>query len=278
MNRKRRIVFLGGGQMGEALIGGIIGRSIARADELAVIEPDGQRRELLIQRYGVKAGADTAWASEASLLVLAVKPQILDAAAAPLKPLLPRDACVLSIVAGAPIARITSLLGNGRVIRSMPNAPARAGKGMTVWTASPEVDDESKAGVKAILSALGTELETQDESMIDKATAISGSGPAYVFLFVEALAEAAVHLGFGRKEALLLASSTVAGSAEYLISSGLHPAQLRDSVVSPGGTTAQALYYLEKGGLRSTLSRAVWAAYERALELGRGEPGRAPKD
>jgi pyrroline-5-carboxylate reductase len=178
---------------------------------------------------------------------------------------------VLSIVAGAPISKISAGLGHELVVRSMPNTPAQIGEGITVWTAAPGVSERQRDAARQILGALGEEIYVEDETYLDMATALSGTGPAYVFLFMEAMVDAGVHLGFPRRIAEQLVAQTVRGSVDYYRrASAEHLARLRNQVTSPGGTSAAALYYLEKAGFRTAISRAIWAAYERSQELGRG--------
>jgi pyrroline-5-carboxylate reductase len=150
----------------------------------------------------------------------------------------------------------------------MPNTPAQVGEGMTVWTATNKVTGKQREQAQAILRALGHEMYVTEETFLDMATAISGTGPAYVFLLMEALIDAAVHLGFSRADARTLVLQTVRGTATYALQSSLHPAELRNQVTSPGGTSAHALYQLEKGGFRTVLSKAVWAAFQRSVALG----------
>jgi len=180
---------------------------------------------------------------------------------------LEKGALVLSIVAGARIDSMTQGLRHAAVVRSMPNTPAQVGEGMTVWTASPGVHGAQREQAQTILRAFGKELYVADEVFLDMATAISGSGPSYVFLFMEALIDAAVHLGFSRNDARMLVTQTVRGSAIYAEQSTSHPAEMRNLVTSPGGTSAHALYQLEKGGFRTLLSKAVWAAFQRSVSL-----------
>jgi pyrroline-5-carboxylate reductase len=159
----------------------------------------------------------------------------------------------------------------------MPNTPAQIGEGITVWTASASVSEGQKETARAILSALGEEIFVEDENYLDMATALSGTGPAYVFLFMEALIDAGVHMGFPRRIAEQLVVQTLRGSVDYYQKAEHHPAGLRNQVTSPGGTSAEALYYLEKAGFRTAISRAVWAAYQRSLELGKEKPGHIPE-
>jgi pyrroline-5-carboxylate reductase len=178
-----------------------------------------------------------------------------------------KDALVLSIIAGARIESMTRGLKHASIVRSMPNTPAQVAEGMTVWTASAGVTPAQRGHAQAILRAFGKELYVADEAFLDMATAISGSGPSYVFLFMEALIDAAVHLGFSREDARMLVTQTVRGSAIYAEASPSHPAEMRNLVTSPGGTSAHALYQLEKGGFRTLLSKAVWAAFQRSVSL-----------
>jgi len=158
----------------------------------------------------------------------------------------------------------------------MPNTPAQIGQGITVWTATPEVPEAQHEQARMLLGALGDEIYMDDERYLDMATALSGTGPAYVFMFMEALIDAGVHMGFSRRDAERLVMQTIRGSVAYAEASGLHPAQLRNQVTSPGGTSAEAIYHMEKGGLRTVISRAVWAAYRRSVALGGGGDSRNP--
>ena len=171
-------------------------------------------------------------------------------------------------MAGATITAIATGLGHRAIVRTMPNTPAQVGEGMTVWTATPEVSARQREQAGAIVAALGRQLFVEEERFLDMATAISGSGPAYVFLMMEALIDAAVHLGFSRDAARELVVQTIRGSAIYAEQQPVHPAELRNRVTSPGGTSADALYQLEKGGFRTVMSDAVLAAYERSVALG----------
>jgi len=175
---------------------------------------------------------------------------------------------VISILAGATTKALIGVLGHRAVVRAMPNTPAQLGRGMTVWYATPDVTDEQRSQAAALLAALGAQIEVDDEKMVAMATAVSGTGPIYVFLVMEALIDAAVHLGFPRHVAHDLVVETLEGSTLFAKQSGLHPAELRNMVTSPGGTSAAALHELESGRLRTVLSEAVWAAFRRTVELG----------
>ena len=201
-------------------------------------------------------------------MLFAIKPQMLGRVGREIGPHLHRGQLVLSVIAGATTAALTGTLGHDQVIRAMPNTPARLGKGMTVWYATPETTAEQREQAAALLGALGAQLEVDDEKFVAMATAVSGTGPTYVFLVMEALIDAAVHLGFPRHVAHDLVIETLEGSTLFAKQSGMHPAELRNMVTSPGGTSAAALHELESGRLRTVLSEAVWAAYRRTVELG----------
>jgi pyrroline-5-carboxylate reductase len=263
------LAFIGSGAMAEAMIKGILNRSLVTPERIIASGPRAERGQELEQRYRVRWTTSNAQAVEnADVVVLSVKPQILPKVMPELQGHIKPESLVLSIVAGARIATLRDGLAHQAIARSMPNTPAQVGAGMTVWTVSPQTNVEQRAHAQSILSALGEELFVEDESYLDMATALSGTGPAYVFLFMEALIDAGVHLGFSRRISQKLVIQTVLGSALFARDSGIHPAELRNMVTSPGGTSAEALYQLEKGGLRTVLSRAVWAAYQKTLILG----------
>lgn len=259
--------------MAEAMIAGLLRQKIAAPKNIVAAGPRAERGEQLRQKYGIKFSGDNAEAArQADVVILAVKPQRLSEVMKGIKGV-PAEALILSIVAGASIKKISAGLKHKAIIRSMPNTPGQIGAGITVWACSKEVSEAQKKSAQAILSALGEEVFVEDESYLDMATALSGSGPAYVFLFAEALIDAGVHMGFPRRIAEQLVLKTIQGSALYYESAARHPATLRNQVTSPGGTSAEALYYLEKAGFRTAVSRAVWAAYQRSLELGKEKPG-----
>jgi pyrroline-5-carboxylate reductase len=185
---------------------------------------------------------------------------------------------VLSIIAGASIKKLNTGLKHKAIVRSMPNTPGQIGEGITVWFASKETTEEQQQTARAILGALGEEVFVEDENYLDMATALSGTGPAYVFMFMEALIDAGVHMGFPRCIAEQLVLQTIKGSASFYELAQKHPAALRNQVTSPGGISAEALYYLEKAGFRTAISRAVWAAYQRSVELGKEKPAHIEVD
>lgn len=272
MLEDRTIAFIGPGAMAEAMIAGLIRQKMARPQDLIASGPRQERVDELRARYGVRPCLDNAAAARgADVVVLSVKPQRLDNVLAGMRGAIDPAALVLSIVAGAPIGKISGILEHDAVVRSMPNTPAQIGEGITVWTASPAVSEGQREMARAILGALGAEIFMEEENYLNMATALSGTGPMYVFLFMEAMVDAGVHLGFPRRVAEQLVAQTVRGSVDFYTRSDppVHLATLRNQVTSPGGTSAAALYYLDKAGFRTAISRAVWAAYERSRELGK---------
>lgn len=270
---KKKIAFIGPGVMAEAMIAGLLNKKLAGPENITAAGPREERGAELRKKYGIKVDIDNAASiQEADVVVLSVKPQRLTEVMKGLKGIRP-DALVLSIIAGATVKKISTGLKHKAIVRSMPNTPGQIGEGITVWAASKEVTGEQQKIARAILGALGEEVFVEDESYLDMATALSGSGPAYVFLFTEALIDAGVHMGFPRRIAEQLVLQTIKGSASFYEYAGRHPATLRNQVTSPGGTSAEALYYLEKAGFRTAISRAVWAAYQRSVELGKEKPG-----
>ena len=265
-----RLAFIGAGAMGEALISGLLAAGRVNPDQVVATDARPQRVDELRTRFAIRTGADNrAAAATADVLVLAVKPQVLPLVLAELRGVVRPEALVLSIVAGASSESLAAALDHRAIVRTMPNTPAQVGAGMTVWTATADVADAQREQARAICGAFGHELYVADERFLDRATAVSGSGPAYVFLFIEAFIDAAVHLGWSRPQARELVLQTVRGSVQYAERSAAHPAELRSQVTSPGGTTAAGVYQLEKGALRTAVSKAVRAACERSIELGR---------
>lgn len=265
-----RIAVIGAGIMGEAMIGGLLRQELVAPDQIVATGPREERRAELAQRYGILVTADNAEAARwAQVAVFALKPQTLPKVLPELRGALRQGELAISIVAGAPIRYFVEMLEHPAVVRAMPNTPARIGEGMTVWTAADTVSEEQRGWARTILGTLGHELYVADENYLDMATALSGTGPAYFFLLMEAMIDAGVHLGFPRYMAQELVLQTMLGSVRYAMGSGRHMAELRNDVTSPGGTTAAALYELERGGLRTVLSDAIWAAYRRSAELGK---------
>jgi pyrroline-5-carboxylate reductase len=262
------LAVIGTGMMGEAMVAGLVDRHLIEPSRVTCSHPRAERREALAAAHGVAVSADNVAAARgADIVLLAVKPQLLAGVMAELRGGLRAEQLVISIIAGASTKALGAGLQHPAVVRSMPNTPAQIGQGVTVWYATAEVDERGRERVRAMLGALGREFEVHDERQVAMATAVSGTGPTYIFLFIEALTDAAVHLGFPRHVARELVLDTMSGSAEFALQSGRHVAELRDMVTSPGGTSAEALYELEKGRLRTVVSDAVWAAFERTLQL-----------
>ena len=261
--------FIGAGAMAEAMIGGLLSRHQVQPGDVTASDRHSARLQDVRGMFHIHTTVDNPLAArKGQIVVLSVKPQVLPAVFGDLRGKIKRDALVLSIVAGTTIGAIATGLKHRAIVRTMPNTPAQVGEGMTVWTATPEVSEAQRAQAEAVVAALGKQLYVEDEGFLDMATAVSGSGPAYVFLFMEALIDAAVHLGFSRGDAHDLVIQTIKGSAIYAEHHAGHPAELRNMVTSPGGTSADALYQLEKGALRTVISKAVRAAHQRSVALG----------
>ena len=264
-----RLAFVGSGTMAEAIIQALLRAGEVTPEQIVASGPRIERGEKLQARYGVRiTTSNVTAASGADIVVLSVKPQVLLPVLAELRGHVQPATLVFSIVAGMPIATICAGLDHTAVVRTMPNTPAQIGEGMTVWTAAPAVTEPQRAQAQTILQTMGLEMYVTHEDALNMATAVSGTGPTYVFLLMEALVDAAVHLGFSRRQARLLVVQTVLGSVKFAQRSDLHLAQLRNMVTSPGGTSAEAIYQLEKGGMRTVLSKAIWAAYKKSRLLG----------
>ncbi len=269
MLNSKTLAFIGSGTMAEAMIKGILKNELTDPRRIIASDPRLERGPELEELYGVRSTTDNKEAAQAGdIVVLSIKPQVLPFVLDDLHRLIRPHQFIFSIVAGARTETIARGLRHGAIVRVMPNTPAQVGEGMSVWTATPEVTEEQRAQAMAILQALGEEIYVEDEDALDMATALSGTGPTYVFLVMEALVEAGVHLGFSRRVARKLVIQTVLGSALFAEESGRHLAELRNMVTSPGGTSTEAIYQLEKGGLRTIISKAVWAAYQKSKMLG----------
>ncbi len=257
---------IGAGNMAEAILGGLVRAGLARENLLAA-DPDPERRAHVARALGVRTSVDNSQvARECEVVVLAVKPQHLAAATAEL----PRDArpLWLSIVAGVTLATLRRLLGpDARVVRSMPNTPALVSAGISALCGAPGLPEDDLAKAEAVLSAVGRVVRVP-EPLLDAVTGVSGSGPAYVYLFIEALAEAAVREGIPAETARELALETVLGAARLARETGEHPAVLRERVTAAGGTTIAGIAALEAGGVRAAVFAAVRAATARSRELG----------
>ncbi len=254
--------------MAEAVIAGVLERNLVPATSIIASHPRADRRKALAEKYGIEVtGDNAAAATRGDIVLLGIKPQVLTRVLADLRPSLAPDKLVISIVAGATTETLRKGLDHPALVRVMPNTPAQIGVGMNIWYATPEATEAHRAQARALLGALGRELQVDDEKFVAMATAVSGTGPTYVFLVMEALIDSAVHLGFPRHLAHDLVMETLKGSVAFAERSGKHPAQLRDMVTSPGGTSAAALHELERGRLRTVLADAVWAAYRRTMSL-----------
>ena len=263
-----KIAFIGGGQMAEAMIGGLLSGQVCPAESIWATDPVAERRDHLKSQFGIRIGSANreavAWAD---VVVLAVKPQMLQVVLSDLGQAL-AHALVISIVAGVTIQAIAEqMAGAMRVVRAMPNTPALVREGMTALALGSAVSEDDSRMARAVFEAVGR-VVLVEERLMDAVTGLSGSGPAYVFLAIESLADGGVKMGLSRQIAELLAAQTVLGAARLVLESGMHPAQLKDRVASPGGTTIAGLYRLEQGGFRATLMAAVEAATIRSKELG----------
>src|SRR5258708_3575186 len=269
-----KLAFIGCGVMAEAIIAGLLRKEMVRPEQIVASHPRAGRRDELKEKHGICLFENNADAvksvheSSNSMVVLTVKPQRLAGILAELKGVVLPNQLLLSIVAGATIETLSESLGTRRIVRAMPNTPAQVGHGITAWTCAGEVSEAEREQVKDLLTALGRELFVETENMIDMATSLSATGPTYIFLVMEALTDAGVHMGFSREIAKELVQETMLGSVKFAMESRKHPAELRNMVTSPGGTSAAAIYEMEKGGLRTVLSKAVYAAYQRAVALG----------
>jgi pyrroline-5-carboxylate reductase len=263
------ISFIGGGVMAEAMVQGLLSRKTVAPGNITVSEPRDKRRSEFAERYGVNSTADNCEAaSKGDVIVFSIKPQVLARVLPQLRGKLGSKQLVLSIIAGGRLATLSEGLVHPAVVRAMPNTPAQIGEGMTVWTSTPNVSEAQRDQARAVFQSLGKELFVDEEKYLDMATAVSGTGPTYTFLVLEALIDAAVHLGFSRDQAHDIVIETMRGSILFAQKSGKHPAELRNMVTSPGGTSAEAIYQMEKGALRTVLSKAVWAAFQKSVLLG----------
>jgi pyrroline-5-carboxylate reductase len=266
----KKVALIGSGNMAGAMIGALLRKNELTPDQISASDPSPEQQKIIKDKYGISVtGENREAVKSADLVILSVKPQVLPAVMSELKGKIPSGSLVFSIVAGMPIATIQRGLSHKAVIRSMPNTPAQISAGMTVWTGSDDVSESQRVEARVILEAMGKELYVEHEDSLNMATAISGTGPTYVFLLAEALIDAGVHLGFSRRDARMIVLETLKGSVDFALQSDLHLAQLRNMVTSPGGTSAEAIYQLEKGGMRTILSKAVWAAYQKSQLLGK---------
>ncbi|HYA88491.1 MAG TPA: pyrroline-5-carboxylate reductase [Nitrospirota bacterium] len=270
MAREEKIAFLGGGNMAEALIKGVISAGTARPEKILVADVSAERLEHLRKNYSIvvqKTNTDAA--REAGIIILSVKPQAIEKVLAEIAPVVDGEKLVVSIAAGISLSRIEHALKKGcRVVRVMPNTPALVLAGVAALAAGNNATSQDVSSTKGIFDSVGRSVVV-DEKLMDAVTGLSGSGPAYVFTIIDALSDAGVKAGLPRQLALELAAQTVYGSAKMVLETKEHPAKLRDMVTSPGGTTIEGLHALEKGKLRATLMNAVEAATARSKELGK---------
>lgn len=270
----KRLAFIGCGVMAESIVAGLLRQKLVNHEQIAASHPRRERRKELEEKYKIKTYEHNADAVKSlpendSTVILCVKPQRLDGVLQDLKGAVKPNQLVVSIIAGATIETIAESLGNIFIVRAMPNTPSQIGQGMTAWTCSEQVTNEQKSQVKTLLTALGREIYVETENQIDMATSLSATGPTYIFMMMEAMTDAGVHMGFSREVSKELVQQTMLGSTLFAIESHKHPAELRNMVTSPGGTSAAAIYEMEKGSLRTVLSKAIYAAYQRAVELGK---------
>ena len=266
-----KLAFIGGGTMAEAILRGVLNAQVAAPTDVAIGEPRPERRQFLSSEFGVQAyQGNLDAAKEADLLILAIKPQDLPVIFQELGERLRPEQAVLSIIAGARMSTLSKGFSLESIIRVMPNTPAQIGQGMSMWTCSRQVSDQHREFTRSIVSTVGKEIYVDDEKYMDMATALSASGPAYVFMIIEALIDAGVYVGLPRDMARTMALQTVYGSTQMVMETGRHPADLKDMVVSPGGTTAEGLQVLERAGVPAAIVDAVNAAFQKSIKLGQG--------
>jgi pyrroline-5-carboxylate reductase len=265
---KKSIGFVGAGNMAEAMIRGLLRGKVFAPEQVTASAPREERRRELTEKYGINVTADNREAAGQSTVVLSVKPQILSRVLDEISDSVHGQALVISIAAGVPVAVIQAKLKKGtRVVRAMPNTPALVDAGATAIARGEHAQESDLEDAKRIFDAIGITV-ILDETLLDAVTGLSGSGPAYVFLILEALSDAGVKVGLSRRTSQLLAAQTLLGSAKLLLETNEHPGRLKDMVTSPGGTAITGLHTLEHGGLRTTLMNAVEAATRRSRELG----------
>ena len=270
MLKDKTLCFIGSGNMGEALVSGLVLSGSARPGNIICTDPREERLDELRTRYGVNTSADNLAAVRASEIVIyAVKPQLMAEVLKETAELLDMSKLVVSIAAGVPLRAIESLLQKElRLIRVMPNIAASVKESATALSAGKHARREDVELALSIFNSVGKTVFLRENYLMDAITGLSGSGPAYIFIIVDALADAGVKMGLSRKDAQFLAAQTVMGAAKMLMETGEHPGQLKDRVTSPGGTAIAGIHTLEKGGLRTTLINAVEAATLRSKELG----------
>ncbi|TLY27791.1 MAG: pyrroline-5-carboxylate reductase [Nitrospirae bacterium] len=267
----KRIALIGAGNMTEALVVGMLTAGVAHPDELYATDILPERRAHFQDRYKIKVSGDNVDAvRHGQIIILSVEPQVLDEVLGSVKSVLEGKHLIISVAAGYPISRIMAhLKAEARIVRAMPNTPSSVLAGVTALSFGPRLAEEDQQVARIIFESVG-KVVVVEERLMDAVTGLSGSGPAYVYLMIEALADGGVKMGLSRQVAELLAAQTVLGTARMLLESGEHPGQLKDRVASPGGTTIAGIHKLEEGCLRATLIAAVEAATKRSQELGKG--------
>lgn len=263
-----KVAFIGAGTMAEAIIKAILKKKILNKEDIFIYDILPHRMDSLNKEYGIIGAVDNEQAAaKADLVVLSIKPQSFQDIAADLTNVLNSRHTVVSIMAGVSIPTMARFLKHQSIVRVMPNTPAQIGAGMSVWTATAAVSKSHTDQVRTILKALGEEIYVREEKYVDMATAVSGSGPAFMFLIIEALVDAGVHIGLPRDMAKTLAIQTALGSSLLVKETGKHTTELREMVSSPGGTTVEGLLELEKGQVKADIIHAVTAAYNKSLKL-----------
>ena len=278
MMENKKLAIIGTGMMGQAILGGILRNQVLSRENVSIFDADPIKMQTVAADLKVSAKTSSVDAVKgADAVLIAVKPQYLSGVLSELKGKIDPDSFVISIVAGVPIANFQEGLNHPTIVRVMPNTPAQIGEGVSGWIATPDLTKDQRTLAEAILSGTGHTYELKNESQLDQITAVSGSGPAYVFLFIEAMIDTAVHIGIPRAQAEEIVIQTVEGSVKYLEARKTHPAVLRNEVTSPGGTTAEALYEFEKHGFRDAIASAMWACYDRTVALGKNLPRQGHK-
>jgi len=267
----RKLGFVGAGNMGAALIKGLLRTGAAVAGDIVASARRPERMDELRAQFGIRTADNVTVAREADVIVLAVKPQAMDKVLREIAPVVDRTKLVLSVAAGVPVAAIERRLHPpARIVRAMPNTPALVRTGATAFVANEGASARDRALARTLFEGVGLAWEAPSEALLDAVTGLSGSGPAYVFVFLEALSDAGVRMGLPRDAASALAVQTVLGAAKLAQETGRHPAALKDQVTSPGGTTSAGLERLEAHGFRAAVHEAVAAATRRSRELGGG--------
>ena len=262
---KNNLTFIGGGKMTNAMVNGLLKSNLYNSNQITVSDRNNNKNKYFQEKWNIKTEKDNYLASKDSdIIILAVKPQSLSNLFTKINGL--QNKIFISVIAGIPLETYKNNLQNNKIVRVMPNTPCMIQKGMSTWISS-DLNDKDKKNVKDILNSFGKEICVENENTIDISTAISGTGPMYTYLLVESMIDAGIHMGLSREKTKKLVYQTVLGSIEYMIDSDIHPAILRNDITSPGGTTANALYILEKEGFRNTISEAIWGAYKKSIDI-----------